>query len=187
MCDGIQRGWSVEVSMGTRRRTLFRGILLPVVLGLTGIFACKSVDQFEGRWKGKVSQSRLVRRGVDFCSSMELTIDTVDSASLTARFQLLTKDGATVCSGDVTGDGTVVQLPSAVVELNLDSQFLNDSLSGMVLEEEPLFTHLAHGVLPAPWGDEPVILFLSYYLGPKIRVRIVSRNIFAVFRLDRVK
>ncbi|MBU1538044.1 hypothetical protein KKF84_22220 [Myxococcota bacterium] len=164
-------------------------VMYSLLIGVCGFAAisCKNVDQFQGNWKGEVSQSRLVRRGVDFCSSMELTIDSVDSASLTARFQFVTKEGATVCSNDVTGDGTVLALPSSVVELELDSQFLNDSLSGMTLEEEPLFTHLAHGTLPAPWGDEPVIVFLSYYMGPKIRVRVVSRNIFAVFRLNRLK
>ncbi len=155
--------------------------LLLLVLGS----GCKNVESLEGNWEGGVSQSRLVRRGLDFCTVLHLKVEQVDSASLKASFTFTRKEESLSCSPDLPEEGETVVLPSQEIQLKMDSHFLNDDLSGMTFSGKSLFTHLAHATIPAPWGEESVVVLLSFHVGGVAKVKFISRNIYAAFYLEK--
>jgi hypothetical protein len=148
---------------------------------------CMSLEKFDGEWEGEIKQSRLVRRGLDFCSVMNLNIIKMDSSSFEGSFSVSQKVDAVSCSGDVTDDGTFLTLPIENIPIFIDSQFVNDSFSAITFGSGPLFTHLAHAEIPTESGKENVVMFLTYYSSLRVEVRLISKSIYAIFSLESKK
>ena len=162
-------------------RTLSASIALFMFTWLSS--GCQDLKDYRGKWSGKIDQSRLVRRGLDICSRMELDIRRIGPTELDATLQLVRDTEATVCSADIADEGAVLALPSEAVDLTLVPEVLNDSLANLELEGEPLFTHVSWIRLE----NAPILVFLSVFRDTKLEVRMVSPDAYASFRLKKVK
>lgn len=146
-----------------------------------GQVSCQELKEYQGTWSGTVEQSRLVRKGVDLCTLMELDIRRVAPTHLDASFVLKRNPDKTVCSEDLPDEGPVLSMPTDPVLLSLVPELLNDSLSGMQIEGDPLFTHIGWITL----DGKPAIFFLSVFRDLKMELRISSPEIYAMFKLRK--
>ncbi|MDA3863566.1 MAG: hypothetical protein PF689_06810 [Deltaproteobacteria bacterium] len=154
------------------------------VLVLAVLFAgvsCKNISEFEGKWVGDVSQSRLVRHGIDLCTQVELNLETVGESHFSGKMTLKKSEDVQYCSADITGDGTVLGLPVENVDLVPSECFFNDSFSNLSYEGNPLFTHMAFANL----DGKKVLVFISYFDKNHSQLRIISPEIYGVFDLYR--
>jgi hypothetical protein len=154
--------------------TMLTGMLL--FLG-----ACQDMKEYRGTWTGKVEQSRLVRRGIDICSRLELEIRQIGASTLDATLTLRRDPDAVVCSSDLADEGAVMSLPSASVTLAPVPEILNDALANLEIEGEPLFTHMSWIRL----ADIPFMVFLTVYRNDRLEVRLTGPDAYAFFKLSR--
>jgi hypothetical protein len=171
----------VNLSLGTGAAGMnphFRSILCMALLWLA---SCQELKEYQGSWSGPVEQSRLVRRGIDLCTLMELDIRRVAPTHLEASFVLKPNPDLSVCSADLPDEGPVLDLPTDAVPLSLVPELLNDALSGLQIEGDPLFTHIGWISL----DGKPAIFFLSVFRDLKLELRLSSPEIYAMFKLRK--
>ncbi|MBN2723889.1 MAG: hypothetical protein JXR95_07470 [Deltaproteobacteria bacterium] len=160
---------------------MFRTIIFS--LGILFLFSsCQEIKEFRGEWRGGIKQTRLVRKGLDVCSVLVLDIRDVSSSTLDASIRFERNPDMPSCSADIPDeDPVVISLPSENADIEEIHEYLNDALSGMSFEGDPLFTHLAWVTIDA----RTIGVVISFLRGPKINVRIVSPGLYGVFRLEK--
>jgi len=158
--------------------------LLSALLGIMQFLcACQDMKEYRGAWSGKVEQSRLVRRGIDICTRMDLEIRQVGATTLDATLSLRRDPDATVCSADLPDETAVLTLPSESATLAPVPEVLNDALANLTIEGEPLFTHISWIRLQ----DMPFMVFLTVYRNDRLEVRLVGPDAYAFFKLKKAK
>ena len=154
----------------------------PSLMGIMlSVAACQDLREYRGDWSGKVEQSRLVRRGLDICTRMDLEIRAIGATTLDATLTLSRDPSATVCSSALADEGPVLTLPAQPVTLAPVPEVLNDALANLDLEGEPLFTHISWIRLQ----DNPFMVFLTVYRNDRIEVRLSGPEAYAYFKLNR--
>ena len=142
------------------------------------ISSCQKLESFKGKWRGRIKQTELLRKGFDYCTDLVLDIRNLEASELDADFQLV-RNQTEVCQNmDKT---SVIELPSDKLTVSLIKEYFNDSISEMKFAGNPLFTHIAFLKI----GEKPAIMHISYFKGPGITVRIISSDLYGVFELHK--
>ena len=154
-----------------------------LALPLLWLAACQDLKEYRGEWEGAVEQSRLVRRGFDICTRAHLELRQVGATTLDASLTLRRNADAAVCSADLPDEGPVLALPSETVVLAPVPEILNDALSNLQIEGEPLFRHISWIRL----AGQPHMVFLTVYRNDRLELRLAGPEAYATFRLGRVR
>lgn len=163
------------------RSLLFISIYIFSIFVLPSTSACQELAEYRGTWKGNIEQSRLIRRGIDLCTQAVLDVRKVGNTHLDAVLTLQLRPGATVCSLQVPGEGTVWQPAGESATLEVVPEILNDALADITIEGDPLFTHIAW----ARFSNRTLMVFLSVFRHQRMEMRLVSPDIYAYFPLTK--